>query len=51
MHRTFHRPRDFIQFCKYIQREAKESNEFDYRTILNAEKEYSSWFLGEISNG
>lgn len=50
MHRTFHRPRDFVQFCKYIQREAKESNQFDFRTILNAEKEYSSWLLGEISN-
>lgn len=50
MHRTFHRPRDIIQFCKYIKKEVKTSNQFDYRTIFNAEKEYSNWLLGEISN-
>lgn len=50
IHRTFHRPRDLVQFCKYVQKEVKESNRFDFRTILNGEKEYSSWLLGEISN-
>lgn len=50
VHRTFHRPRDIVQFCKYIQKEVKTSKQFDYRTIFNAEKEYSSWLLSEISN-
>lgn len=50
IHRTFHRPRDIVQFCKYIQREVKESDQLDYRTIFNAEKKYSEWLLGEISN-
>lgn len=50
IHRTFHRPRDIIQFCKYIKREVKSTDQFDYRSIFNAEKEYSNWLLGEISN-
>lgn len=50
IHRTFHRPRDIVQFCKYIQKEVKDSNQLDYRTIFNAEKKYSDWLLGEIAN-
>lgn len=50
VHRTFHRPRDVVQFCKYIQSEIKETNKLDFRTILNAEKKYSDWLLGEVAN-
>jgi hypothetical protein len=50
IHRTFHRPRDLVQFCKYIQKEVKTTKEFDYRSIFNAEKEYSNWLLSEVSN-
>ena len=50
IYRTFHRPRDVVQFCKYIQVEVKESNKIELRTILNAEKKYSEWLLGEIAN-
>jgi hypothetical protein len=50
VHRTFHRPRDIVQFCKYIQKEVKDTDQLDYRTIFNAEKKYSDWLLGEISN-
>jgi hypothetical protein len=50
VHRTFHRPRDIVQFCKYIQKEVKDCDHLDYRTIFNAEKKYSDWLLGEIAN-
>jgi hypothetical protein len=50
VHRTFHRPRDFVQFCIKIQDEIKKTNQLDHRTIYNAEKEYSLWLLTEISN-
>ena len=50
VHRSFHRPRDIVQFCKYIQREVKDSDQLDYRTFFNAEKRYSEWLLGEIAN-
>jgi len=50
IHRTFHRPRDIVQFCKYIQSEIKETDQLDYRTIFNAEKKYSDWLLGEVAN-
>ena len=50
IHRTFHRPRDIVQFCKYIQNEVKETDQLDYRTIFNAEKKYSDWLLGEVAN-
>lgn len=50
VYRTFHRPRDLVQFCKYIQTEVKETNKLELRTILNAEKKYSEWLLGEIAN-
>lgn len=48
--RTFHRPRDIIQFCIKIQEEARKSGELTYKTFREAEKEYSLWFLSEIKN-
>ena len=50
IHRTFHRPRDLVQFSKYIQKEIIKNNHLDFRTIFNAEKQYSDWLLGEIAN-
>ncbi|ABZ83636.1 hypothetical protein HM1_0929 [Heliomicrobium modesticaldum Ice1] len=50
IHRTFHRPRDFMQFCIKIQQELNQNKRLDYRTILNAEKEYSLWLLSEVAN-
>lgn len=50
IHRTFHRPRDLVQFCIKIQDEVKRSDEFYFRTIRNAEKEYSLWLLSEVEN-
>jgi len=49
--KTFHRPRDIIQFCKYIQEEVNDTNKLYFRTIKNAEKKYSFWLVKkEISN-
>lgn len=49
--RTMHRPRDLIQFCKYIQKEVKETNKLYFRTIKNAEKEYCYWLVNsELAN-
>lgn len=49
--KTMHRPRDFIQFCKYIQEECISSNQLYFRTIKNAEKRYSDWLVhSEIVN-
>lgn len=49
--RTMHRPRDLIQFCKYVQKEAAESNDLYFRTIKNAEKDYGYWLINsEIAN-
>ena len=50
IHRSFQRPRDIIQFCIKIQEECKSSNSLNYRTIHNAEKEYSLWLLSEVEN-
>ncbi len=50
IHRSFQRPRDIIQFCIKIQDECKSTNSLNYRTIHNAEKEYSLWLLSEIEN-
>lgn len=49
-HRTFHRPRDFVQFCIKIQDQAKHLNKLDYETVLTAEKDYSSWLIDELKN-
>ncbi|MDR2908918.1 MAG: hypothetical protein LBU86_03440 [Oscillospiraceae bacterium] len=49
--RTLHRPRDLVQFCKYIQAEARDSRQLYFRTILNAEKKYSYWLVSsELAN-
>lgn len=50
IHRTFQRPRDIIQFCIKIQEECRSTKSLDYQTILNAEKEFSLWLLGEVEN-
>ncbi|MFB3919571.1 MAG: P-loop ATPase, Sll1717 family [Candidatus Velamenicoccus archaeovorus] len=50
IHRTFHRPRDVVQFCKKIQAEVKKTDTLYYRTIKDAEKEYSLWLLSELAN-
>lgn len=50
VHRTFHRPRDVVQFCIKIQDEVRKTNKFYFRTIKDAEKEYSLWLLSEIAN-
>lgn len=49
--RTMHRPRDLIQFCKYVQKETKESNDLYFRTIKNGEKDYCYWLVNsELAN-
>lgn len=48
--RTFYRPRDVIQFCKKIQKEAQKCGKLNAQVIRDAEKEYSKWFLKEIEN-
>jgi hypothetical protein len=50
VHRTFHRPRDLVQFCIKIKEEAHEKNKLDHTVIRSAEKEYSSWLLEELRN-
>ena len=50
VHRTFHRPRDLIQFCIHIQNEVRDKNDFYYQTIKDAETKYSVWLLSEIEN-
>jgi hypothetical protein len=50
IHRTFHRPRDLVQFCIKVQDQAKISNSLDYETFKAAEKEYSSWLIDELKN-
>lgn len=50
IHRTFHRPRDLIQFCIKTKEEAAKLNKLDYETIKNAEKEYSLWLIDELKN-
>ena len=50
VHRSFHRPRDIIQFCIKIQQQVISSNSYSFRTIKDAEKEYSLWLLSELEN-
>lgn len=47
LERTMHRPRDVIQFCKKIQKEASRKRRLDYSTIKNAEREYCTWLVYE----
>ncbi|MHC4572800.1 MAG: P-loop ATPase, Sll1717 family [Planctomycetota bacterium] len=50
IHRTFHRPRDVIQFCIKIQEQVRETDTFFFRTIKNGEERYALWLLSEIAN-
>jgi len=50
IHRTFHRPRDLIQFCIKIQQQISQDGRISSQQILNAEKEYSLWLLAEVEN-
>ena len=48
--RSFHRPRDIIQFCICIQNSIRKSGTLSKDAFLEGEKEYSLWFLSEITN-
>lgn len=48
--RSFHRPRDLIQFAKKIQIAANKNKKLDFKTIKDGEREYSLWFLSELEN-
>lgn len=49
--KTMHRPRDLIQFCKCIQKQAIDTTTLYFRTIKDAEKNYGYWLVNsEISN-
>lgn len=48
--RSFQRPRDLIQFCLKIQEDSRKWKKLNLQNILDAEKEYSSWLLGEVAN-
>ena len=49
--RTMYRPRDLIQFCKFIQEEVRSSGYLYYGTIKEAEKHYCDWLVNsELAN-
>jgi hypothetical protein len=48
--RSFHRPRDIVQFCIKIQEDSRKWQKLNTKNVLDAEKEYSSWLLGEVAN-
>ncbi|MEB0263612.1 MULTISPECIES: P-loop ATPase, Sll1717 family [unclassified Mucilaginibacter] len=48
--KSLHRPRDIVQFCIKIQEDARKWKKLNVKNILDAEKEYSSWLLGELAN-
>lgn len=48
--RTCQRPRDVIQYCKKIQEEVSRWGKLNSRSIIDAEKNYSSWLLSEMAN-
>lgn len=50
VHRTFHRPRDVIQFCIKIKNEVESTKKLDFTTIKAAEKDYSQWLIDELKN-
>lgn len=51
VHRSFHRPRDVIQFCIKIQGLIKDDGKLiSPKTIEEAEKKYALWFLSEVEN-
>lgn len=50
VNRTFHRPRDVIQFFIKIQDSIKSTNTLTWKDFKSGEREYSLWFLSEITN-
>lgn len=50
VNRTFHRPRDIIQFFIKIQDSIKSTNILSWKEFRAGEQEYSLWFLSEITN-
>ncbi len=50
VNRSFHRPRDIIQFCIKIQEESCKEGTLNFKAFNLAEREYSLWFLSEITN-
>ena len=48
--RSFYRPRDIIQFCISIQNSIRRFNKLSEESFLEGEKDYSLWFLSEITN-
>lgn len=46
--KTFHRPRDIIQYCKICQKQSKGKDIIGFQSVLDAESEYSRWFKKEI---
>lgn len=49
--KTMHRPRDLIQFCKYIQKQTEKTGKLYFKTVKNAEKEYGYWLVNsELAN-
>jgi hypothetical protein len=46
--KTFHRPRDIIQYCKICQKHSKGKDIIDLQSVLDSEAEYSRWFKKEI---
>lgn len=50
VNRTFHRPRDVIQFFIKIQDSIRSTEDLSWKAIRSGESEYSLWFLSEITN-
>lgn len=50
INRSFHRPRDIIKFAKSLQEEIINTKKYDRRTVKDAERKYSLWFLTELEN-
>ena len=48
--RSFQRPRDLVQFCIKIQEDSRKWKKLNTQNVLDGEKEYSSWLLGEVAN-
>lgn len=48
--RSFYRPRDIIQFCISIQNNVRKYEALNANVFYDGEKEYSLWFLAEITN-
>lgn len=48
--RSFQRPRDILQFCIEIQKQAIKTNRLNTLTFKDAEKDYYKWFLNQLTN-